>query len=191
MQGQRKANLKYQNSMGISGVSARCIYGVIGWFRIGFVMLPVLKKKCWTIQEQSSYQSWCWRQEHLLHRLVPRLHPSVHQELQPSHVDSGLLHWRFLQLHPGNKIIVNQGTYVWYKFLNDELPGCCWTLMDLEGMVLVSWWHALWSSSFSWSRLGGQCLQKFVFAWKPTGVSLDEQSLSLSSLVVILCRRVH
>ena len=36
MQGQRKANLKYQNSMGISGVSARRIYGVIDWFRIGF-----------------------------------------------------------------------------------------------------------------------------------------------------------
>ena len=36
MQGQRKANLKYQNSIGVSGVSARCIYGVIGWFRIGF-----------------------------------------------------------------------------------------------------------------------------------------------------------
>jgi len=37
MQGQRKANLKYQNSMGISGVSARRIYGVIDWFRIGFL----------------------------------------------------------------------------------------------------------------------------------------------------------
>ena len=36
MQGQRKANLKYQSSMGISGVSARHIYGVIGWFRIDF-----------------------------------------------------------------------------------------------------------------------------------------------------------
>ena len=24
------------------------------------------------------------------------------------------------------------------KVLNDELPGWCWTLMDLEGMVLVS-----------------------------------------------------
>ena len=36
MQGQRKVNLKYQNSMGISGVSARHIYGVIGWFRIVF-----------------------------------------------------------------------------------------------------------------------------------------------------------
>jgi len=23
-------------------------------------------------------------------------------------------------------------------FSNDELPGWCWTLMDLEGMVLVS-----------------------------------------------------
>ena len=34
-------------------------------------------------------------------------------------------------------------------------------------------------------------MQKFVFAWRPTGVSLAEQSLSLSSLVVILCRRVH
>ena len=34
-------------------------------------------------------------------------------------------------------------------------------------------------------------MQKFVFAWKPTGVSLAEQSLSLSLLVVILCRRVH
>ena len=34
-------------------------------------------------------------------------------------------------------------------------------------------------------------MQKFVFAWKPTGVSLAEQLLSLSSLVVTLCRRVH
>ena len=34
-------------------------------------------------------------------------------------------------------------------------------------------------------------MQKFVFAWKPTEVSLAEQSLLLSSLVVILCRRVH
>jgi hypothetical protein len=31
----------------------------------------------------------------------------------------------------------------------------------------------------------------FVFAWKPTEVSLAERTLSLSSLVVILCRRVH
>jgi len=30
-----------------------------------------------------------------------------------------------------------------------------------------------------------------VFAWKPTEVSLAEQSLSLSSLVVTLCKRVH
>ena len=77
------------------------------------------------------------------------------------------------------------------KFLNDELPGWCWTLMDLGKLVLVSWSLSSWSSSFSWSRLGGQRLQKFVFAWKPTEVSLAEQSLSLSSLVVTLCRRVH
>ena len=63
--------------------------------------------------------------------------------------------------------------------------------MDSKKLVLVSWSLASWSSSFSWSRLGGQCLQKFVFAWKPTEVSLAEQSLSLSSLVVILCKRVH
>jgi len=36
MQGQRKANLKYQSSMDISGVRARYICGVIGYFRIGF-----------------------------------------------------------------------------------------------------------------------------------------------------------
>ena len=34
-------------------------------------------------------------------------------------------------------------------------------------------------------------MQEFVFAWKPTEVSLTEQTLSLSSLVVILCRKVH
>ena len=34
-------------------------------------------------------------------------------------------------------------------------------------------------------------MQKFVFAWKPTKVSLAEQLLSLSSLVVTLCRKVH
>ena len=63
--------------------------------------------------------------------------------------------------------------------------------MDSRKLVMVSWWLALWSSSFSWSKLGGQLLQKLVFVWKPTEVSLAEQSLSLSSLVVILCRRVH
>ena len=36
MQGQRKANLKYQSSMDISGIRARCIYEAIGCFRIGF-----------------------------------------------------------------------------------------------------------------------------------------------------------
>ena len=77
------------------------------------------------------------------------------------------------------------------KALKDELPGWCWTLMDSEMLVLVSWSLALWSSSFSWSRLGGQLLQRLVFAWKPTEVSLAEQTLSLSSLVVILCRKVH
>ena len=60
------------------------------------------------------------------------------------------------------------------KVLNDKLPGWCWTLMDLGKLVLVSWSLASWSSSFSWSRLGGQCLQKFVFVWKPTEVSLAE-----------------
>ena len=34
-------------------------------------------------------------------------------------------------------------------------------------------------------------MQKFVFVWKPTEVSLVEQSLSFSSLLVIPCRRVH
>ena len=34
-------------------------------------------------------------------------------------------------------------------------------------------------------------MQKLVFVWKPTEVSLAEQSLSLSSLLVIPCRRVH
>ena len=34
-------------------------------------------------------------------------------------------------------------------------------------------------------------MQKHVFVWKPTEVSLAEQTLSFSSLVVILCRRVH
>ena len=63
--------------------------------------------------------------------------------------------------------------------------------MDSEKLVLVSWSLALWSSSFSWSRLGGQLLQRFVFTWKPTEVSLAEQTLSLSSLVVILCRKAH
>ena len=77
------------------------------------------------------------------------------------------------------------------KALKDELPGWCWTLMDSEMLVLVSWSLVLWSSSFSWSRLGGQLLQRLVFAWKLTEVSLAERTLSLSSLVVILCRKVH
>ena len=50
MLGQRKATLKYQSPMGVSGVRARCIYGAIGWFRIGFVNLPVLKK-CWAVKK--------------------------------------------------------------------------------------------------------------------------------------------
>ena len=32
--------------------------------------------------------------------------------MQQSHVDPGFLHWGFLQLHPENKITVNQSTYV-------------------------------------------------------------------------------
>src|SRR6185503_9892019 len=35
MPGQRKASLKYQSPIYISGVRARCIYEAIGWFRIG------------------------------------------------------------------------------------------------------------------------------------------------------------
>ena len=31
--------------MGVSGVRARCIYGVIGWFKIGFMMLPFLEEE--------------------------------------------------------------------------------------------------------------------------------------------------
>src|SRR6185312_13103142 len=73
MLGRRKANLKCQSSMDISGVRTICIYEVIGWFRIGFVMSPVLEKKCWLVREQSSYQSWCERQEHRLYQLVLRL----------------------------------------------------------------------------------------------------------------------
>ena len=34
-------------------------------------------------------------------------------------------------------------------------------------------------------------MQKLVFIWKLTEVSLAEWSLSLSSLMAILCRRVH
>ena len=63
--------------------------------------------------------------------------------------------------------------------------------MDSKKLVLVSWSLASWSSSFSWSRLGGQCLQKFVFAWKPTEVSLAEQLLLLSSSAAIPCKREH
>ena len=37
----------------------------------------------------------------------------------------------------------------------------------------------------------GQHLQKFVFVWKPAGVSLAEQPLLLSSLMVIPCKRGH
>jgi hypothetical protein len=35
------------------------------------------------------------------------LPPSVHQELQPSHVVPGFLHWGFLQLRPGTRTTVN------------------------------------------------------------------------------------
>src|SRR6185437_10654346 len=56
MPGRRKANMKCQSSMDISGVRTICIYEVIGWFRIGFVMSPVLEKTCWSVREQSSYQ---------------------------------------------------------------------------------------------------------------------------------------
>ena len=173
MLGQRKANLKYQSPMGISGVRARCIYGAIGWFRIGFVKLPVLRK-CWAVQEQSSCQSLCWHQEHRLYRLVPRLHPSVHQELQPSHVDPGFLHSGFLQLRPGNRITVNQSTYVWDKEEVSE-KWVTWLVLDSDGLEEAG-------AGFLIIRLviiflflvktWGQQLQKLVFVWKPTEVSL-------------------
>ena len=133
MQGQRKANLKCQSSMGISGVRTRCICEAVGWFRIGFGMLPVLKKRCCTVQEQLSCYSWCWRQWHLLHQLVPRLHPLVHQELQPSHVVPGFLHWSCFRLRPGNKITVNQGTYVWNKEKVFEW-WVTWLVLDSDGL---------------------------------------------------------
>ena len=37
----------------------------------------------------------------------------------------------------------------------------------------------------------GATIEDAVFVWKPTQVSLAEWSLSLSSLLVIPCRRVH
>ena len=37
----------------------------------------------------------------------------------------------------------------------------------------------------------GAATAEVVFTWKPTEVSLAEQTLSLSSLVVILCRKAH
>ena len=74
-----------------------------------FVMIPVLKKKRWTVQEQLSCLSWCWHQEHRLYWLVPHLPLS---ELQSSHVVLDFLCWRCLQLHPGNRTTVNQSTCV-------------------------------------------------------------------------------
>ena len=44
------------------------------------------------------------------------------------------------------------------KFQKNELHGWYWTLMDSKKLVLVSWSLASWSSSFSWSRLGGAML---------------------------------
>ena len=41
------------------------------------------------------------------------------------------------------------------SYRKDGSPGLHSTLMDLGKLVLVSWWLALWSSTFSWSRLGG------------------------------------
>ena len=35
------------------------------------------------------------------------------------------------------------------KFQEDELPGWCWSLMNLGKVVLSSWWPISWRSSFS------------------------------------------
>ena len=61
-----------------------------------------------------------------------RLYPSVHQELQPSHVDSGFLHWRFLQLHPWDRIIVNQDTYLWNRESFEWWV--TWLVLDSDGL---------------------------------------------------------
>ena len=169
MPGQRKVSLKCQNPMDISGVRARYIYGVIGWFRIGFIMLPVLKKKCWAVQEQSSYQSWCWRQEHRLYQLVPRLHPLVHQELQPSHVVPGFLHWGFLQLRPGNRITVNQSTYVCDK---EEVleRWVTWLVLDSDGLGEAG-------AGFLITRL----VIIFLFLVKTRGATIAEACLRLEA----------
>ena len=169
MPGRRKANLKCQNSMDISGVRTSCIYEAIGWFRIGFGTLPVLKKKCWAVQEQSSYQSWCWRQEHRLYQLVPRLHPLVHQELQSSHVDPGFLHWGFLRLRPGNRITVNQSTCVRNK--EEVLEWwVTWLVLDSDGLGEAG-------AGFLITRL----VIIFLFLVKTRGATLAEVCLRLEA----------
>ena len=45
MLGRRRVNLKCQSSMDISGVRTIYIYEVIGWFKIGFMMLPFLEEE--------------------------------------------------------------------------------------------------------------------------------------------------
>ena len=169
MPGQRKANLKCQSPMNISRVRARCIYKAIGWFRIGFVMLPVLKKKCWVVQEQSSYQSWCWRQEHRLYQLVPRLHPSVHQELQPSHVDPGFLHWGCLQLHPEHRTTVNQSIRIRNKEGVLE-RWVTWLVLDSDGLGDAG-------AGFLTTRL----VIMFLFLVKTRGATLAEVCLHLEA----------
>ena len=83
-------------------------------------------------------------------------------------------------------------THVFRKALGPRLQQIDPEYAIPEEEVLILCIHPFKSSlPFSWSRLGGQLLQRFVFAWKPTEVSLAEQTLSLSSLVVILCRKVH
>ena len=167
MPGQRKANLKCQSPMGISRVRARCIYGAINselvllcylfWRRsVGRFRSNRPVRACVDIKNIDCIGLFLV----CLHQCITSC----------GHL---MLCWVFC-IGDVFSCILNielQSTRVHVyaikkEFLNDELPGWCWTLMDSENLVLVTWSLASWSSSFSWSRLGGgQHLQKCVFAW--------------------------
>ena len=75
------------------------------------VVLPVLKKEQWSVRMRSFQLSLRQQQEHWLCQLAPHVPPSEHQDLRLFHVELDFQYWGCLQLHPENRITVNQSIY--------------------------------------------------------------------------------
>ena len=94
---------------------------------------------------------------------------SVHYELQSSHAVLGFLHWRCLQLHPGNRITVNQSTYVWNKEESFEW-WVTWLVLDSDGFGEAG-------AGFLMTRL----VIIFLFLVKTRGATTAEACLRLKA----------